>query len=75
MSTPAQIGKREYNDAIRCARNSNRETRKHLRRIHEETSSSLIRALVTSALLALGENEDAVNQLDEIGSKARNLDK
>ena len=67
MSTPAQIGKREYNDALRKAREANREIRKQVRRIVQASSSNLIQALTSSLLLALSENDEALERLDEIG--------
>jgi hypothetical protein len=67
MSTPAQIGKNEYLDALRRARAANNEIRKHLRRISQETNSNLIRALVGNISLAVGDNAEAIERLDEIG--------
>ena len=73
MSTPAQIGKNEYKAAVTKCRNANRDARGHLKRIISETNSTLIRALVGSVLLALSENDEAVERLDEIGRNARSL--
>ncbi len=73
MSTPAQIGKNEYKAAIEKGRIANREARGQLRRIVSETSSNLIRALVGNVLLALSENDEAIERLDEIGRNARTL--
>ena len=73
MSTPAQIGKNEYKAAVTKCRNANREARGHLKRIISETSSNLIRALVSNVLLALSENDEAVERLDEIGRNTRAL--
>ena len=67
MSTPAQVGKSEYNAALARAREANSETRKHLRHMLQETSSNVIRALVVSILLEIGENDEAIHRLDEIG--------
>ncbi len=73
MSTPAQIGKNEYRAAITRGRNANREARGHLKRIVSETSSNLIRALVGNVLLALSENDEAIERLDEIGRNAKRV--
>ena len=73
MSTPAQIGKNEYRAAITKCRNANREARGQLKRIIGETSSNLIRALVGQVLLALSENDEAVERLDEIGRNAKHV--
>lgn len=67
MSTPAQVGKNEYNAALARGREANREMRKVVRRIMQETSSSLIQALAGQIALALGESDEAMNRLDEIG--------
>jgi len=67
MSTPAQIGKNEYKAAIAKGREANREARKHLRRIMQESSSSLIQALVGNVLLAMSESDEALNRLYDIG--------
>ncbi len=73
MSTPAQIGKNEYKSAVTRCRNANREARGHLKRIISETNSNLIRALVGNVLLAISENDEAVERLDEIGRNAKHL--
>lgn len=73
MSNPAQIGKNEYNDALRRGRNANREARRHLKRIIGETSSNLIRALIANVLLEIGENDEAIERLDEIGRHTKAL--
>lgn len=67
MSTPAQIGKNEYLAALAKGREANREIRKILRRIYQETNSNLIRALVGNAALVVGDNDEAMNRLAEIG--------
>jgi hypothetical protein len=67
MSTPAQIGKNEYKAAIAKGREANREAKKHLRRIMQESSSSLIQALVGNVLLAMSEGDEALNRLYDIG--------
>ena len=67
MSTPAQIGKNEYLAALAKGREANREIRKTLRRIYQETNSNLIRALVGNVALVVGDNDEAMNRLAEIG--------
>lgn len=71
MSTPAQIGRNEYRAAVSKAREANRETRKEIRKILAETNSNLVRALISNVLLALSENDDALDRLDEIGRNSR----
>ena len=73
MGTPAQIGKSEYKAAVTKCRNANREARCHLKRIISETNSNLIRALVGNVLLAISENDEAVERLDEIGRNTKHL--
>jgi uncharacterized protein YukE len=67
MSTPAQIGKNEYQAALAKARQANRDLRRILRRINQETNSNLIRALVGDAALVVSDNDEAMERLDEIG--------
>jgi ribosomal protein S7 len=67
MSTPAQIGKNEYQAALAQGREANREVRRMLRRIMQETSSSLIQALAGKISLAVSDNDEAIERLDEIG--------
>jgi len=67
MGTPAQIGKQQYNEALREARQANVNLRRVLRRVMEETPSPLIKALVGQAAMELSDNDTALNQLDEIG--------
>jgi len=71
MSTPAQIGKNEYQAQIAKAREANHEVRKNLKRIMQESSSSLIQALTGKAALALSETDEALERLDEIGRKPK----
>lgn len=69
MSTPAQIGKNEYNAALAKAREANRNVRKELRRLMQESNSSLIQALAGKISLAIGDNDEAIERLDEIGKQ------
>lgn len=71
MSTPAQIGKSEYKAALEKGREANREARKALRQIYQETSSNLILALAGKLSLLIGENDEAIQRLDEIGKTLR----
>ena len=72
MSTPAQIGKHEYHAALTKGRKANSEIRHFLKRINRETNSSLIQALVGNISLAVGDNDEAINRLDEIGKTLKN---
>lgn len=71
MSTPAQIGKNEYQAALAKAREANREIRRTLKRIMQESNSSLIQALAGKVSLAVSDNDEAVERLDEIGRTFR----
>lgn len=66
MSTPAQIGKNEYQAALAKGREANREIRRMLKRIMQESNSSLIQALAGKISLAVGDNDEAMERLDEI---------
>ncbi len=70
MSTPAQPGKREYQAAIRAARQANAEVREALKRMMRE-GGPVVQALVAKASLSLLDNENALGRLDEIGRNAR----
>ena len=67
MGTPAQIGKQQYNAALRDASQANVNLRRVLRRMMEETPSQLIKALVGQAAMELSDNDAALIRLDEIG--------
>ena len=67
MGTPAQIGKSQYKAALADARLANVKLRRVLRRMMEETSSQLVKALVGQAAMELSDNDAALTQLDEIG--------
>lgn len=75
MGTPAQIGKNEYQAEIQRGREANKEVRAIVRRIMQESSSSLIQALAGKIALAISDNEEAIERLEEIGRKAKNFDK
>ena len=71
MSTPAQIGKNEFNAALAQGRTANREIRALVKRIMRETDSNLIKALAGSISLSVGDNEEAITKLDEIGRTSK----
>ena len=71
MSTPAQIGKNEFNAALAQGRMANREIRALVKRIMRETDSNLIKALAGSISLSVGDNEEAFMRLDEIGKTSK----
>lgn len=73
MGTPAQIGKAEYKAALENCRAANRELRQTLKRIMREGHSSLIQALVGQASLSLGDSDEALNRLAEIGQRSKDL--
>lgn len=73
MGTPAQIGKHEYGAAIVKGKNANSELRQVLKRIMNESPSHLIRALVGQASLSVGDNDEALSRLDEIGRQSKDL--
>jgi hypothetical protein len=66
MSTPAQPGKREYQAALRKAREANADLREALKRMMRE-GGPVVQALVGKASLSLLDNENALGRLDEIG--------
>lgn len=73
MSTPAQIGKNEYCAALAKGREANREIRKVLRRIMQDSSSALIQALAGKISLAVGDSDEALERLDEIGRQLKTM--
>ena len=66
MSTPAQIGKREFAAAIREARQANYQLRELLKRLLQESTPG-IQTFISRASLMLLDNESALNRLEEIG--------
>lgn len=73
MSTPAQIGKNEYQAALAKGREANRAIRSMLKRLMQESGSNLVQALTGRIALELGENDEALERLDEIGRRNKNL--
>lgn len=71
MTTPAQIGKNEYRATITGARMANRDLRAGLRKLLGASNSPVVHALVAQMSLALADNEDALNRLDEIGRNSK----
>lgn len=67
MGTPAQIGKSQYRAILNSARQANVNQRRILKRIMEETPSNLFKALIGQLAMELSDNDQALNQLDEIG--------
>ena len=70
MSTPAQMGKSEWRNAMRRAREANDELRGVLRRLTRE-GGPLVQALVNQAVLSVMDNESALNRLEEIGRNTK----
>jgi hypothetical protein len=66
------MGKNEYQAALAKAREANRETRKVLKRIMQESNSSLIQALAGKISLVISDNDEAIERLDEIGKTLKN---
>jgi plasmid stability protein len=66
MGTPAQVGKREFQEAIRQGREANAEVREALKRMMRE-GGPVVQALVARASLSVLDNENALARLDEIG--------
>lgn len=73
MGTPAQIGKQQYNAALKSARQTNVNARQILRRLMNEAPSQLIKALVGQLAMELSDNDSALNQLDEIGKTMKDI--
>jgi len=75
MSTPPQMGKYHFNQALNEARQANRETRGLLKRLIDASPSHLITALAGRIAIEVSENDSALNKLDEIGknSKAKRI--
>lgn len=71
MSTPAQIGKNEYRAALASGRLANRDTRQALRKLLSASNSPAVHAIVAQISMALSDNEDALNRLEEIGRNSK----
>ena len=71
MSTPAQIGKNEYRAALASGRMANRSMRAALRQMLNTSNSPAVHALVAQMSLAIADNEEALNRLDEIGRNSK----
>lgn len=72
MGIPAQVGKQQYNAALRDARQANVNARHILRRLMNEAPSQLIKALAGQLAMELSDNDSALNRLDEIGKTLKN---
>ena len=75
MGTPAQIGRNEYNAALAQGREANRAIRSLLKRLMQESGSSLVQALTGRIAIEIGENDEALERLDVIGRNSKNLEK
>lgn len=76
MTHPPDVGKVVYNQVLTRGRNATEAARHALRRIVEEqTGPQTTALLLAKAALALGEVEVVINELDDIGRKAKNFDK
>ena len=71
MSTPAQIGKNEWKAAVSAGRMANRATRAALKGLLRSSNSPAVHALVAQLSLAISDNDDALNRLDEIGRNSK----
>lgn len=71
MTTPARIGKNEYRATITQGRMANRDLRQALRKLLSASNSPAVHALIAQMSLALADNEDALNRLDEIGRNSK----
>jgi len=71
-----EVGKNVFNAALVRGRNANQSARQALRRLVEDQPGQQTTALlIAKAALALGEIDAVLNELDEIGRNARNIDK
>lgn len=72
MPTPAQIGKNQYRELIRRARENNQTIREALRRLSQDNPGPQTQAvLITRIAVATGSNEAIFAELDEIGRRAK----
>ena len=76
MSDKPAVGGFIYNQALVRGRNGTTSARHALRRLLDEQPGPQTTALlIAKAALALGEIEAVLNELDEIGRNAKNLNK
>ncbi len=72
MPTPAQIGKNQYRELIRRARENNQTIREALRRLSQDNPGPQTQAvLITRIAVATGSNEAIFSELDEIGRQTK----
>jgi hypothetical protein len=72
MTHPAEIGKNNYRQILAQTRMATSAARESLRRIVEEQPGPQTTALlIARAGIKLGEISEGLNQLEEIGRKAR----
>lgn len=76
MTSPPAVGKNVYHQALTRGREGANVVRAALRRMADDQPGPQTMAmLIAKAALALIEIERSLNELDEIGRKAKNFDK
>ena len=76
MTSKPEVGKNAFKQELVRGRNATNAARQALRRLVDEQPGPQTTALlIAKAALSLGEIESVLNQLDEIGRNARNLEK
>lgn len=70
MTTPAQVGKREYRAAIAKMREDEKTELRLLTRIIESTQDSKLQSLIGRIALLVADEQHQINRLDEIGKQA-----
>jgi hypothetical protein len=76
MTSKPEVGKNAFNQVLVRGRNATHAARQALRRLVDEQPGPQTTALlIAKAALSLGEIESVLNELDEIGRNARNLEK
>jgi|RhiMetdeSRZDD1v2_1073273.scaffolds.fasta_scaffold60888_5 hypothetical protein len=75
MTDKPAVGKNIYKQQLVRGRHAAAEARRALRRIiDEQPGPQTTYMLLTSAALSLGEIESVLNELDEIGRHAKNIE-
>lgn len=73
MTTKPQLGRNIYQDAIFRAKDSLKNVRGNLKRIvNESPGPQTLAMLITKIALEIGNAEEAVRELEEIGRNAKN---
>jgi hypothetical protein len=70
VSTPAQVGGYEWKSGLKRARAANEELRGLLKRMLRE-GGPVVQALAGRAALAVLDNENALQRLEEIGRQTK----